>query len=68
MRRRRRSRHLGGMKPDTVIGLSMLVGGVGLAYILWKKNTPSSEDIRLALEAQNKKTGVAGFGGCGCAK
>ena len=67
MRRRRSRRHLGGMAPDTVVGLTMLVAGVGLAYILWKKNTPSPEDIRLALEAQGKGA-VAGFGGCGCGK
>ena len=55
------------MAPDTVVGLTMLVAGVGLAYILWKKNTPSPEDIRLALEAQGKK-GVAGLSDCGCNK
>jgi hypothetical protein len=67
MRRRRSRRHLGGMAPDTVVGLTMLVAGVGLAYILWKKNTPSPAELEAALKLRDGK-GVAGLGDCGCGK
>ena len=62
MSRRRSRRGLRGLDTDTAVGIGMLVAGVGLAWWLWKKNTPSAEELAAAAKGK----AVAGLGGCNC--
>jgi hypothetical protein len=64
-RRRSRRRGLHGIDSDTAVGVGLLVAGVGLAYYLWKKNTPSPEEVAAALALREGKS-VAGLAGCNC--
>ncbi len=65
MSRRRSRRSLGRLDSDTAVGIGLLVAGVGLAWFLWKKNTPTDAEIAAALALKEGK-GVAGLGGCNC--
>jgi len=61
-RRSRRRQQLRGLGSDSIIGLSMLVAGLGLAYLVWRRNSPTVAAQAL-LEQQSA---VAGLADCGC--
>jgi hypothetical protein len=56
MSRRRSRGQLKGFAPDSTVGVVLLAAGVGIAWWLWKKNTPSGAMAALP------------SAGCGCGK